>query len=511
MIGADAERRPRERLAFAAIVVASLVVLIGAVGTGQHVRATAGVLALVVLVTVFYERLVSLPALLVLTVLTILFVPIRRYSIPGSLPFHLEPYRMLVAFVIAAWILALLIDRRVRLRATGLEAPIFCYLGAVVLSLVANPTRVEAVGSFTWKSVSFLLSYVFVFYVFVSVLRSAKDIDFFVRLLVAGGGVLGFFALFESVTHVDVFNHLSEVVPVLHYDGTQAPETARGGGLRVYGSAQHPLALGAALALLIPLAVYCAQRTRQWCWHVAGVLMLLGIFATRSRTGIIMLLVIAIVYLVLRGRETRRFWPALVPLVLAIHFAVPGAIGTTWQSFFPEGGLLAQEKKNQVGSGRVATFGPVFHSEVTPNPILGEGYRDTSRGARGRREHSARAHHRRHVACRFSPRPGSWAPTCSAGSSYARHGDSEVRRNATDRREAGCSWAPLLRVVAYAIGMLTYDSFAFIQVTFLLFFVLAIGASCSTHQARGVGCIAHLTRTSDVAAEGSREPVAGAA
>lgn len=476
MIGADAERRPRERLAFAAIVVASLVVLIGAVGTGEHVRATAGVLALVVLVTVFYERLVSLPALLVLTVLTILFVPIRRYSIPGSLPFHLEPYRMLVAFVIAAWILALLIDRRVRLRATGLEAPIFCYLGAVVLSLVANPTRVEAVGSFTWKSVSFLLSYVFVFYVFVSVLRSAKDIDFFVRLLVTGGGVLGFFALFESVTHVDVFNHLSEVVPVLHYDGTQAPETARGGGLRVYGSAQHPLALGAALALLIPLAVYCAQRTRQWYWHVAGLLMLLGIFATRSRTGIIMLLVIAIVYLVLRGRETRRFWPALVPLVLAIHFAVPGAIGTTWQSFFPEGGLLAQEKKNQVGSGRVATFGPVFHSEVTPNPILGEGY--------ATRVVAPEAG----VNIPLAPiTDDMWlsilAETGIVGTymlgwlfvrSTRRFGGAAKR----DRSPRG--WllvGTAAGVVAYAIGMLTYDSFAFIQVTFLLFFVLAIGVA----------------------------------
>ncbi len=240
--------------------------------------------------------------------------------------------------------------------------------------MVANPSRVEAVGSYTFKNISFLLSFVLIFYVFVSILRSARDIDFFVRLLVAGGGALGFFALVESATHVDVFNHLSDVLPVLHYDGTQAPETARGGGLRVYGSAQHPIALGAALALLLPLAVYCAQRTQQWRWRLAGVLMLLGIFATRSRTGIVMLLVIGVVYLVLRGRETRRFWPALVPLVLVIHFAVPGAIGTTWHSFFPEGGLLAQEEKNQVGSGRVATFGPVFDSEVAPNPILGEGY-----------------------------------------------------------------------------------------------------------------------------------------
>ena len=137
-------------------------------------RATAAVLTVLVLVTVFYERVVSLRALLVLAVLTILFIPIRRYSLPGSLPFNLEPYRVFVAFIIAAWILALLVDRRVRLRASGLEAPLLCYLGAVVLSMVANPSRVEAVGSYTWKNISFLLSYVFVFYVFVSVLAERE-------------------------------------------------------------------------------------------------------------------------------------------------------------------------------------------------------------------------------------------------------------------------------------------------------------------------------------------------
>jgi O-antigen ligase len=244
----------------------------------------------------------------------------------------------------------------------------------------------------------------------------------------------------------------------------------------VYGSAQHPLAFGAALALLMPLAIYCAQRTQQWRWRLAGVVMVLGIFATRSRTGIVMLLVIGIVYLVLRGRETRRFWPALVPLVLAIHFAVPGAIGTTWQSFFPEGGLLAQEKKNQVGSGRVATFGPVFHSEVTPNPILGEGY-----------------------ATRIvTPEAGADVPLAPItddmwlsilaetgivgaymlGWLFVR----ATRRfgRAARRDHSPRGWllvGTAAAVVAYAIGMLTYDSFAFIQVTFLLFFVLAIGVA----------------------------------
>ena len=35
--------------------------------------------------------------LLIGLVLVILFIPIRRYTLPGSLPFDLEPYRVMVA------------------------------------------------------------------------------------------------------------------------------------------------------------------------------------------------------------------------------------------------------------------------------------------------------------------------------------------------------------------------------------------------------------------------------
>ena len=138
----------------------------------------------------------------------ILFVPIRRYSLPASLPFNLEPYRIAVGLLIAAWFMTALIDRRVTFRRSGLEAPLFTYLFVIVLSLIANTGRVNAVGTFAVKNLTFLVSYVIVLYVFISLMRTALDIDFFVRLLVAGGGILGFFALVEETTHVDVFNHL---------------------------------------------------------------------------------------------------------------------------------------------------------------------------------------------------------------------------------------------------------------------------------------------------------------
>jgi len=379
--------------------------------------------------------------------------------------------------VILAWILTLLIDRKLRFRASGFDAPILAYLAVVGLSLLANVDRVEQLHTYTLKSVSFLLSYVLVFYFVLSVLRTVRDVDSLVRLLVACGGVVGFFALVESATRYNVFNHLGTVFPALHYVGSEAPETTRGGGLRVYGSAQHPIALGAAFAMLIPLAIYLARRYGGIRWQLAGVIMLVGLFATRSRTGVTMLLAMVVVYLILRWRETLRFWPAVIPLVLTIHFAVPGAIGSLRQSFFPQGGLIAQEDRNNVGSGRLATFGPVYRSEFKPNPVLGEGY-------------ATRVVHPEEAGLAIPASPitdDEWlsvlAETGLAGAlafgwilvRSVRKMSRGVRKDRSPR-----SWLLVgtsASVVAYGVGMWTYDSFAFIQVSFLLFIILAIGAA----------------------------------
>ena len=43
-------------------------------------------------------------------------------------------------------------------------------------------------------------------------------------------------------------------------------------------------------------------------------------------------------------------------------------------SFFPQGGLIQQQANTPVGSGRVATLGPVLRKEFLPNPMFGEGF-----------------------------------------------------------------------------------------------------------------------------------------
>ena len=117
--------------------------------------------------------------------------------------------------------------------------------------------------------------------------------------------------------------------------------------------------------MLIPLAIYLvkAQR-RKALWAGAGVLLLLGALATISKTSVLMLVALVLVFLWLRPRETKRLWPLIVPLLLVVHIALPGTIGSLKSSFFPEGGLIAENSANAGyrGSARLADVGPALES-----------------------------------------------------------------------------------------------------------------------------------------------------
>ena len=80
---------------------------------------------------------------------------------------------------------------------------------------------------------------------------------------------VAFFAIVEARTGFNVFNHIDRVVPVLQPGEEGKPGAFLKYGaarLRVFGPAQHPIALSAAFVMLTPLALYLARRYR----NVAG-------------------------------------------------------------------------------------------------------------------------------------------------------------------------------------------------------------------------------------------------
>ena len=332
--------------------------------------------------------------LVALLLLLVLFVPIRRYTFPGSLPFDLEPYRLYVLVLAGAWLIALLVDPRVRLRRTTLGPPLGLIFLVALLSTDVNPGRVLKDHTvLTWsgavtsvgiegevaKRVTFFLSFLIVFLLIVSVVRTFADVDFLLKVIVGGGAVLAVLGLIEARSHYNVFNHFASFIPILKADHLPysliSAENNRGGRLRVYASAEDPIAFGALLTMLVPLAIYLYRATLQRRWVVAAVLLGLAALATVSRTVAVMMIVILAVYLCLRPKETKRFWPLLIPLIVVVHLALPGTLGSLSGAFFPKGGLVAEQKRGAgtYGSGRVADIGPSLH-ELSYHAALGEGF-----------------------------------------------------------------------------------------------------------------------------------------
>ena len=226
-----------------------------------HSQGVLGVIFGSVVVLLAGRRLLQWPALMASMTLVILFVPIRSYSLPASLPINLEPYRLVVTFVVGIWLASSLIDRRVRFHRSGLiDRPLTVFLAIVLVSLIANISRVESVGSDAIKALLFLLSYVLVIYLVASVVRSQRDLDFQVDVLVYGGALVALACVLERQTQYNVFNHLSQFLPALNWDGVPTLNIDER-GYRVLGSSQQPIAMGVALIMLVPLALYRAFAT----------------------------------------------------------------------------------------------------------------------------------------------------------------------------------------------------------------------------------------------------------
>jgi O-antigen ligase len=465
---------PRWEAATAAVLTSAAFAVL-ALGVAADLRLAAPI-ACAILVAAVAVRRPYVPWAYVLTALliVILFIPIRRYRLVGDLPFQLEPYRVLVAVIVAAWVAALLVDPRYKLRRSGLELPIGLLVFAVVGSVVANPGRAQALQSTVLKSTTFFLSFIVVLYLVVSLVQRRSEADLLIKTLVAGGAVLALLAAVEARTGMSPFNRLNTVLPFLLRDEGVGSPIGRGGALRAVGPAEHPIALGAAFVMIVPFALYLVRTARtRTAWWLALAALVVGVLSTVSRTGIVMLLAVALVYLWLRPREVIRLWPLLLPVLVVTHFAAPGTLGSLKQSFLPKGGLISQQSTTEFGcdsSGRIADIGPTL-AEVSQRPFLGHGF--GTRVVTGPDSNACVLDNQWLGTLVDVGLLGAFAWLALFLIVLRRFGGMAKEEHSPE----GWLLAGVVAAsTAYAVGMLTFDALGFVQVTLLLFVLLALGA-----------------------------------
>jgi hypothetical protein len=432
------------------------------------------------------ESVLSWGGAISLLVLVVWLVPIKTYRLPVSLPFSLEAYRLLIIVLIGAWIVGIISGTR-GISAAGLAKPVILLAAVATLSVLANATSLSHAGQQTQaiKSLTYFLSFLVAYLLVCSTIDSLSAVELVVRALVLGGAVIAVFAVYESRTHYDVFDHLHKWFKFFEPTRTVRQAARRGGRLRVHASAQHPIALGAALTMTMPLALYLASRARtqgsKLFWGGIGGLVAVGAVTTISRTVVSMAIVMLIVALLVRAQAVRRYWPALIVVVAAVHLAAPHTLGSLYHSFAPHGGLIESQTRraSAVGSGRVADIAPGLRS-WRQAPFFGHGLGvGKTRGTVG-------------PGAIVDPKTG--APLIFDDqylNSLVSIGflgligvlwfvwGGVARLVGTARRLRGPA-ADLIAACAaacagFGAGMLTFDAFAFVQCTLIFFLIAAIG------------------------------------
>ena len=185
--------------------------------------------------------------------LIVWLVPVKGYAIDVPLGFQLQAYRVGIMVVVFAWISAAFLGLAPRPSGLGRRGVLIALLGIGAISIAVNTGPISRMGLDTssQKALFDFAGFVFVFVMVGSMLKAERDIRAVAQVLVLGGSVVAFLALYEFYTGFNAFHHLNSALPGFTYSGS-TQEKVRSGLIRVRGSAQHPIALAGALASVYP-------------------------------------------------------------------------------------------------------------------------------------------------------------------------------------------------------------------------------------------------------------------
>jgi polysaccharide biosynthesis protein PslJ len=432
------------------------------------------------------ERWLSWAGAISFLVLVVWIVPIKTYRLPVNLPFSLEIYRLVLIVFLAAWLVGI-VTGTLGISTGGMTKPLLLLAAVGTLSIIANTSALSKAGleSQAIKSLSYFLSFLLAYVLVCSTINSVGAVELVVKSLVLGAAVIAVFAVYEARTGYDVFQHLHKWFSFMQPTRELGQAHKRGVRLRVRASAQHPIALGAALTMAMPLAVYLASRARDRAgrifWGACAVLVLVGALVTVSRTIVLMALAMAVVALILRRQLLTRYWPVLLVLVAAVHVAAPHTLGSLYHSFLPQGGIVQSQNARfgEVGSGRLADIAPGLRS-WKQTPLFGHGL-GTGKTS-GSNEPGAITDPKTGAPIIFDDQYLNSLVSIGIlglvgvlwfvwGSVVGMMRGARRLTGATSDLVAACAAA----CAGFGVGMLTFDAFSFVQCTLIFFVIAALG------------------------------------
>lgn len=458
------------------LIAAGALMLAATVVVGRGTEPVAAMLVVMSILIAWHRVILTWQVLLCLVIAVVLFVPIGRYTLAVSLPFGLELYRVAVALVLLMWVSALLVDPGLRLRRTPLDGPVALLVVASLGSVLLNVGRVAPLASAVLKAVMLFLTFIVLYYFISSVITSVAGVVVVTQFIVASVAVVAFFSIIEQRTGFNLFDHIRSVFPLVRFQGSIT--SFRFGLIRAVGSADHPIALGCLFAMTVPLGLAIA-KARSKFWWAPTVMILIGVLVSASRTPFIAIVTGAVAFYLLRPSDIRPLLPLTIPLVIVIKIVAPGSIATLKASFFPStgtAGLIASQRAlagdPTLISGR-ANFKPRL-SEGMRRPILGQGLGTRQVGADNPLRNAPILDNQWLSTFLDIGLLGVVAWLWLIVRTSRRLGRIARTRGSPDGLLAAGFVAS---ITGFAVAMITYDSLAFVQETFVLWVFLALAGT----------------------------------
>jgi O-antigen ligase len=319
---------------------------------------------------------VSWRTMMCAVVLSVLAIPPSLYRLPSMLPFDLEIYRVGIMTMLVMCALAFLTGQGVRPRRTPLDWALALIPLAVIASLAANTFDFEPTVEFpqAMKAVVYILTFVMFYYAVTSTMTSATDVESVLRFMVWTTAVVASLGVVERLTGYNIFRHLHDFIPGLQYSQLELESQLVRGGLRIAGSAEHPIGFGTMLAMVFPIAMVQvldardnAERARL---GIAAGLIATAMFLTVSRTAALGFVVGLLVLSWGRPAARRPILIGGITLIVVLHMFFPGVLARFYEGFSPS---YIQQTEVGNAAGRLEDY-PRVWALFRDKPLVGRGF-----------------------------------------------------------------------------------------------------------------------------------------
>ncbi len=284
-----------------------------------------------------------LPLQFVLCVLPLvisLFIGVSGY---GAYPWHSvdDTYsdvflhgKMIVFMLVAAVVLGLAIykliktEKAQRRKNLLMFLPLFVYMLFVILSTVCSKDySFSLLGSMDAKEpVGVLLGYVIVaFYAFIAI-DSMEDVNQLTTAGVIGGTLMALVGVLQTIGKDPLLNEgIQRIFAGNEFINTYGPLQLNFPVGQAYGTLFNPNYVGTYVAMYVPLVLIGFVMNKQlWKKIVCGLTLvglLVMLFASQSRTGLIAVVAVAVVMLLFLGRKIWKYWYLIIPGVTFVVMA----------------------------------------------------------------------------------------------------------------------------------------------------------------------------------------------